>query len=411
MLRPDLVVNLPGGKQIVVDAKAPLQGVLDAQQARDESERERQLRDHARLLRKHVRALAEKAYWASLDSTPDFVVMFLPASTCYGAALEADPGLMQDAMAKHVLIATPTTLLALLHSVAYGWQQERVAESAQAIAEPGRELYGAAREALDPARRSWARGSTGRSRLQRDGRLLRVPRPAGRAALRGPRRGGRGARAARARAGHRQRPQRCTPPSASSTWTAAHGRRAAAVGAPAAGRRLDAQPVRRPARLSRAPPTSAADPRAGAAAAPRTACAAGSARAPARCRARRTRHHSRRDRRRALPARAAVQVDAVAVVEPAADLWTAASSMSGGIRPKSTRRAAPPRSRPPRRRPRSLPLAGVVLVVLDQVEHAVHVHLGQHADVLVVERVGADEQVVVDLGEAVGSKPVRHRCR
>jgi DNA recombination protein RmuC len=141
-LRPDLIVRVPGGKHVIVDAKAPLQGVLDAYEARDEAERERFLADHARLLRKHVRQLADKQYWAGLDSAPDFVVMFLPGEHLYGAALEADPTLIEDAMSRRVLIATPTTLVAMLRAVAYGWQQERVAESAQAVSELGRELHG-----------------------------------------------------------------------------------------------------------------------------------------------------------------------------------------------------------------------------------------------------------------------------
>jgi len=141
-LRPDMVVNLPGGKTVVVDAKAPLQGVLDAYEAPDEETRAGHLEAHARLLRRHVKQLADKAYWSGMESAPDFVVLFLPGEYLYGAALDADPDLIEDAMARRVLIATPTTLLALLHSVAYGWQQERVAESAQAVSELGRELHG-----------------------------------------------------------------------------------------------------------------------------------------------------------------------------------------------------------------------------------------------------------------------------
>jgi DNA recombination protein RmuC len=140
-LRPDLIINMPGGKHVVVDAKAPLQGVLDAYEATDEAERAAHLRDHARLLRRHVKQLADKAYWSRLDSTPDFVVMFLPGEHLYGAALDADPALLEDAMAQRVVIATPTTLLALLHTIGYGWQQERIAVSAQAVSELGRELH------------------------------------------------------------------------------------------------------------------------------------------------------------------------------------------------------------------------------------------------------------------------------
>jgi len=141
-LRPDMVVNLPGGKQVVVDAKAPLQGILDAYEAPDEQTRAEAMQAHARLLRRHVKQLADKAYWNGMESAPDFVVLFLPGEHLYGAALDADPTLIEDAMSRRVLIATPTTLLALLHSVGYGWQQERVAESAQAISDLGRELHG-----------------------------------------------------------------------------------------------------------------------------------------------------------------------------------------------------------------------------------------------------------------------------
>ena len=142
-LRPDMVINLPGQKHIVVDSKAPpVEHLVSAQAAPDEETRMRHLKALSTALRAHVKALADKRYWSNLDSTPDFVVLFLPGEYLYGAALEADPGLMEEAMSKHVLIATPTTLLALLHSAAYGWQQERLADEARLVAELGRELHG-----------------------------------------------------------------------------------------------------------------------------------------------------------------------------------------------------------------------------------------------------------------------------
>src|SRR5258708_28545136 len=139
-LRPDLIIKMPGGKQVVVDAKAPLQGVLDAYQARDEDERERHLRDHARLLRKHVKALADKAYWAGLQTTPDFVVMFLPGEHLYGAALEADPSLLEDAMARRVPVAAPTPRLGTRQAVAPAGHPSPGAQDAQRSAHARRAL-------------------------------------------------------------------------------------------------------------------------------------------------------------------------------------------------------------------------------------------------------------------------------
>ena len=182
--------------------------MLDAYEARDEEERQRHLHDHARLLRKHVKLLADKAYWAEIDSSPDMVVLFLPGEHLYGAALEADPSLIEDAMSRRVLIATPTTLLAMLRAVGYGWQQERVAESAQAVSELGRELHGRLVKLSTLLATLGTRlNSTVRAYNEAVGSYEARVLPGG-PALRGPRRGGGRARSRRARARHAQRPQR-----------------------------------------------------------------------------------------------------------------------------------------------------------------------------------------------------------
>lgn len=139
--RPDAVVRIPGGKSIVVDAKTPLEGYLDALEAETPEAQSAALARHANHVKTHVKQLASKAYQSALAETPDFVVMFIPGETFVSAAAEADPGLIEYAFENRVLIATPTTLMALVKSIAYGWQQEKMAENAVAVQKTAKELY------------------------------------------------------------------------------------------------------------------------------------------------------------------------------------------------------------------------------------------------------------------------------